>query len=223
MRPALPILAALALAFSTQFLGAGEIQQQPVLAQRIEAQAPARDAYVKDLPILGWTISSPKLADIPAPIRDVLGAADSTTYDEAYLAENLGTIIALQMNKTGPDFYVIGKETYESLYQPVALDEVAAKNTRLMDRLSMAPDVKALFDARDPALTGALKVVPVEMIPMSRIGYDTAEEVTIQAPWGTQTKPAGQDAFLVWDTGENQYYMVNQDQSGLPMSYIPAK
>ncbi|MDR2191383.1 MAG: hypothetical protein LBO62_00680, partial [Endomicrobium sp.] len=43
--------------------------------------------------------------------------------------------------------------------------------------------------------------------------------------WGEQTKPAGQDAYLTWDAGENMYYMVNADvnANGLPISYIEQK
>jgi hypothetical protein len=198
-----------------------EVQNQETLAGRVSAHSPAKEAYIKDRPILGWMLSGDSLQDIPGPIRDVLGSTDATKYDDAYVAANKGSIVALQMRKDGPDFYIIGKETFDSKYAVVALEEVAAKNSRLVERL--LPEVKTMYDAKTEGLVGALKTVPVDMIRVSAIGYPTDAPLTIQAPWGEQTKPEGQDAFLVWDTGQDQYYMVNQDENGLPISYIPAK
>lgn len=54
------------------------------------------------------------------------------------------------------------------------------------------------------------------------VGYPIHEEVVIEAPWGDQTKPAGQDAFLAFDSGKNQFYMINVDSQGLPIGYIKA-
>ncbi len=200
-----------------------DVQSQAELTARVEKHAPSKELYIKDRPILGWKITGNKLADLPEAISGPLGSVDSTSYDDAYIAKNVGSVVALQMSKTGPDFYVIGKETFTSKYEMVGLEEVAAKNTRLVKRLDMAPEVLALFEAKDAGLTGALKTVPVEMVRMSAIGYESSKEVTIQSPWGTQTKPAGQDGFLVFDSGENQYYMVNQGASGTPASYVAAK
>jgi len=199
------------------------VQSQAELAARVEKHAPTAERYIKDRPILGWKITGDKLADLPEAVRGPLGSVDSTSYDDAYIAKNVGSVVALQMSKTGPDFYVIGKETFDSKYEMVGLEEVAAKNARLMKRLEMAPEVLALFNAKDAGLTGALKTVPVEMVRMSAIGYAPADEITIQSPWGTQTKPADQNGFLVFDSSQDQYYMVNQDADGNPASYIPAK
>ncbi|WP_108817830.1 hypothetical protein [Pseudovibrio sp. Alg231-02] len=200
-----------------------DVQSQAELTARVEKHAPAKELYIKDRPILGWKIIGDTLADLPEAIRGPLGSVDSTSYDDAYIAKNVGSVVALQMSKTGPDFYVIGKETFTSKYEMVGLEDVAAKNTRLVKRLDMVPEVLALFNAKDAGLTGALKTVPVEMVRMSAIGYAPAAEVIIQSPWGTQTKPADQDGFLVFDSGENQYYMVNQGADGNPSSYVPAK
>ena len=61
------------------------------------------------------------------------------------------------------------------------------------------------------------------MISMAELGYDVAEKVTIESPWGKQDKPAGQDAYLVFDEGKDQYYMVNIDaETGYPIKYVPA-
>ncbi|WP_298855424.1 hypothetical protein [uncultured Ruegeria sp.] len=194
-----------------------------MLTSRVAEHSPQKEIYIKDRPILGWSLTSDSLEDIPAPIREALGSVDATGYDANYLAENKGSIVALQMRKDGTDFYIIGKETFDSKYELVALDEVAEKNRRLVERLSMAPEVQAMFNQRAAGLVGALKTTPVEMIRISGLGYDLNQELTIQAPWGTQTKPANEDAFLVWDSGENQYYMVNASADGNPSSYIPAQ
>jgi len=199
-----------------------QVQDQAELTARIGASAPAKEAFIKDQPILGWTIASDVFDDIPAAIRDHLGSVDQTGYTAEYLAENAGSIVALQMTGDGPDFYIIGKPTFLEKYSVVGVDDVIAKNAKLMQRLAGLPDVMSLVDARAPSIVGALKSTPVEMVRMSTIGYDMQSEVTILAPWGEQTKPAGQEAFLVFDEGEKQYYMVNQGEDGNPLSYVPS-
>ncbi|NVO58458.1 hypothetical protein HW561_21995 [Rhodobacteraceae bacterium B1Z28] len=198
-------------------------QNQQMLTLRVTEHSPQMEIYIKDRPILGWRLTSDSLEDIPAPIREALGSVDATGYDAEYLAKNKGSIVALQMRKDGTDFYIIGKETFDSKYELVALDEVAEKNSRLVERLDMAPEVQKMFNQRTTGLVGALKTTPVEMIRVSGLGYDLGKELTIQAPWGTQTKPAKADAFLVWDSGENQYYMVNAGSDGNPSGYIPGR
>lgn len=201
----------------------GGVQTQAMIAERVTQKNPEATRYIKDRPILGWQLTSDRFDDIPAAIRDNLGSVDSTSYDKAYLARNVGSIIALQFHKDGPDFYIIGKDTFDESYQLVSLDDVAAKNERLIERLDLAPAVQTMFQDRAPGLVGALKTTPVEMLRLSDLGYATSVAVTIQSPWGEQTKPQGADAFLVWDNDKNQYYMVNADAAGLPLSYVPAK
>ncbi len=202
---------------------AGDVQTQAMIAERVAQHSPTAEAYIKDRPILGWQLTSDRFDDIPVAIRDNLGTVDATGYDQAYLTENAGSIIALQFSKDGPDFYIIGKDTFDDAYELVPLDDVAAKNARLIERLDLAPEVKAMFQDQAPGLVGALKTTPVEMLRLSDLGYVTDDALTIQAPWGEQTKPEGADAFLVWDKGEGQYYMVNADADGLPSSYVPVK
>ena len=101
-----------------------------------------------------------------------------------------------------------------------SVESVAEKNPKLIARLEMVPDVLALVDGKSPALVGALKSTPVEMIRFSDIGLQMSEEITIQSPWGEQTKPADQEGFLVWDTSQDMYYMVNQGENGHPLGYI---
>ena len=198
------------------------VRTQAELQQRISERSPVMQAFVKDLPILGWTLSSDQIEDLPKAIRDELGSVDQTGYTSEYLAKNLGSIVALQMTGSGPDFYIIGKDVFDTKYEVVPVDEVIAKNAKLMGRLENVPDVMELLEARDASLVGALKSVPVDMIRFSDIGYGIEEAITIQAPWGEQTKPSGREGFLVFDTTEDQYYLVNQGEDGNPLSYIPA-
>ncbi|MDA7966157.1 hypothetical protein [Ruegeria sp.] len=216
-------LIALALSLAPAQAQDTAVQTQAMLAERVNQNNPVAEAYIKDRPILGWQLTSDQFDDIPEAIRENLGSVDATGYDQAYLTKNAGSIIALQFRKDGPDFYIIGKETFDNKYKLVPLDDVAAKNTRLIERLDLAPAVKAMYEDQAPGMVGALKTTPVEMLRVSDLGYATADTLTIQAPWGEQTKPEGADAFLVWDTGENQYYMVNADADGLPSSYVPVK
>ena len=198
------------------------VRSQAELQQRISDASPMMQAFVKDRPILGWTLSSDQIEDLPEAIRDNLGSVDQTGYTSEYLAKQLGSIVALQMTGSGPDFYIIGKDVFDSKYEVVPVEQVIAKNAKLIGRLENVPEVMELLEARDASLVGALKTVPVDMIRFSDIGYGIEEEITIQAPWGEQTKPSGQEGFLIFDTSEDQYYMVNQDEDGNPMNYIPA-
>lgn len=203
-------------------VGADEVQSQQQISERVAAAKPSERAYVKDQPILGWRLEGATLADLPGFVRENLGSMDATGYDDAYVARNRGSIVALQMTGEGPDFYIIGKSTYDDSYRQVPLDEVEAKNPKLVERLAMLPELLASFREQDSNLVGALKTEPVRMIRTSDIGYDISETVTIAAPWGPQTKPAGQDAFLVHDATKDEYYMINADADGSPIGYVPA-
>lgn len=152
-----------------------------------------------------------------------LGDVDHTKYTQEYLAENIGSVVALQMNSEDPDFYIIGKSVFDTKYEIVDVENVISKNAKLVGRLGNVPEVLELLEQRDASLVGALKSVPVEMITFSDIGYETVDQVIIQSPWGEQTKPANQEGFLVFDSSENQYYMVNQGEDGNPIGYIPAR
>lgn len=175
--------------------------------------------FVKDLPILGYRITSSRFVDLPASIRSVLGAVDATKYTEEYLGQNIGSVIALQMNGDKPDFYVIGKDVFQSKYKEVELGEVSEKNSKLVSKLR-ATQAGSIVDSGDANLVALLKTVPVEMVRMSQLGYPIDREIVIESPWGEQTKPAGQDAFLTYDSGKNQYYMINVDGRGLPIGYV---
>lgn len=193
------------------------VQGQDILKARVGANAPPVHQFVKDAPILAYRISPDikSLDDLPEIIRGPLGKVDRTEYTPAYFEQNRGSVIALQMNGAEPDFYIIGKATYETKYVEVDVARVTAAKVKSLK--------EQLLSTRDPNLIGALKTTPVDMFRMSDISYPIDKEITIESPWGTQTKPAQQDAFLVWDSEKNQYYMVNSDAAGLPINYISAK
>ena len=199
------------------------VQSQAELQSRIDVNNPGKSGFVKDRPILGWSIKTDQFDDIPEAIRMHLGDVDQTKYTQEYLAENVGSIVALQMNGEAPDFYIIGKSVFDAKYEVVDVENVISKNAKLVGHLDNVPEVIELLEQRDASLVGALKSVPVEMITFSDIGYETVDQVIIQSPWGEQTKPANQEGFLVFDSSENQYYMVNQGEDGNPIGYIPAR
>lgn len=194
-------------------------QTTPQIGRRSDRIKPHVYRFVKDQPILGFQITSNRIEDLPTEIREALGATDQTTYTPEYLQENIGSIIALQMNGDKKDFHVVGKATFESKYKVVDLNEVLSKNSKLVAKLEQA-GMGPLLNSKIPQLVGALKVAPVEMYRMSHLGYPRNKSVTIESPWGEQTKPAGQDAFLTWDQSQNMYYMINTDPSGLPIGYV---
>lgn len=202
--------------------GRMKIQTQDDMKSRIAASNPGSYSFIKDAPILGYRISGSRFEDIPAEIRKHMGDVDKTKYTEEYLEANIGSIIALQMkDKTMPDFYIIGKDTFVKKYKIVSVKEFESKNAKLRGRLSNIEGMDGLINSGDYNIVGALKTVPVKMIKMSEIGYAIEDEVTIQSPWGEQTKPAGRNAYLVFNKGKNQYYMVNSEKTGNPINYTP--
>jgi hypothetical protein len=189
------------------------------LKQVVDEMKPPKHIFIKDQPILTWQITS-SFADIPAEIRAFLGSVDNTVYTEEYLEKNIGSAIALQISDK-PDFYIIGKATFDSKYTIVPFDDVLSKNGKYVGKLKSA-GLASLIDGRSSGLRVALKVAPVEMVKMSQLGLPVTDEIVIESPWGEQSKPAGRDAYLPFDASNNKYYMVNTGDDGLPLGYIPA-
>lgn len=195
------------------------IQTQEMMTDRVVRANPVKHSFIKDAPILGYRIVSGRWEDIPESIRTHLGSMDQTKYPPGYLEANIGSIIGLQMNGDQPDFYIVGKGTFEDQYRVVDVNEVRAKNGEVFGKLTAVQGVGDLISGNDPNLIGALKTTPVEMIKMSEIGYPVEEPVTIQPPsGGERTKPAGQDAYLVL-RGE-KYSMANINDRGNPIGYV---
>ncbi len=197
-------------------------QSQGELRTRIAERGPEVLKFVKEKPIVGWKLTTSRFEDIPKAIRDHLGSVDSTTYSQAYLQENKGTIIALQMEDEKPDFYIIKKAAYEAHYEEVDLTQTLRKQGAVAAWLQAQPQLAAKLSAESGAIVGARKTVIVEMMKLSGLGFAIDRPVTIQSPWGTQTKPAGQDAYLAVDAASGEYYLINQARSGHPLSYVPA-
>lgn len=213
------------MAAAAKAIGAPAVQTQETLASRIAIAQPSRERFVKDAPVLAYRITSAELDNLPEPIRTHLGEVDTTQYTdgvEGYLGQNIGSVIVLQMNGDQPDFYIVLKANFDSDYRSATVGDVRAKNAKVFGRVAKVEGMQALIDSGDSNVVGALKTVPVSMVRMSDIGYPVGGAVIIQSPWGQQTKPADNDAFLVWDKAEKQFYMVNADDSGLPIAYVPA-
>ncbi|MGZ3739646.1 MAG: hypothetical protein ACXVB9_09755 [Bdellovibrionota bacterium] len=63
---------------------------------------------------------------------------------------------------------------------------------------------------------------PVKMVKMSDLGYPKDKEVKIEsAHGGVQVKPAGSDAFLVFDKDKKGYAMVAAGADGNPFGHAP--
>lgn len=192
------------------------------LRDRIAERAPAVLKFVKEKPIVGWRLNSDRLEDIPKAIRERLGDADDTNYSQAYLVENRGTIIALQMDGETPDFYIIKKAAYETQYEEVDLVEALSEHAALAAWVKMHPQLAAEFSAGSRAIVGARKTGVVDMMKVSDLGFEIQKPLVIQSPWGEQSKPAGQEGYLALDAASGKYYLVNQSNSGHPLSYVPA-
>ena len=103
----------------------------------------------------------------------------------------------LQMNGAAPDFYPIPSTAFAN-YRRVDLPVVRAKNPKLIRGLETIEGLADLLNSGDARIIGGLKTKPVAMVKMSDLGYLISEAAEIDAPWGgTQTKPAGQDAYIV--------------------------
>lgn len=170
------------------------VKQTDLVAEVKQVDAVAK---VKDIkgetfskpPIVGFEIRpGDTLSNLPAEIKDHLGKIDKTKYTDEYFKSNEGSVIALQFKNDGsPDFYMIGKETYETKYVPSTMDEFAKQNP------AQHQGVLTLTSAKDSDRIRVIKK-PGEtvMVKMSEAGYPLDKEVKMQSPWGdTQTKPAG--------------------------------
>ncbi len=196
------------------------IQSKQRLIELASEKQPMQYRFIKDAPVLGYRIISNRFEDIPQAIVKHLGEVDQTKYTQDYLQQNIGSVFSLQMNGDKPDFYPIGRATFETKYRSVERVQVSQKNPKYLGKLNQ--HIPELLQGNDPNLIAVLKIVPVSMIRMSDLGYEINAKVVIESPWGQQTKPAGQDAYLVFDESKQQFYMVNSDANGLPLSYIHA-
>lgn len=195
-------------------------------------QSAKKNAYtfVKDVPSIGYKITTETNAEqFPDFLRNELGRKDQTSYPQGqYIASNQGSYINLQWDKSGSDFYIPDFKTIQDKYVEVSLEEAMKKNPKLVKNLRTIPALSTYLDHPSAIgkLFGILKVVPTPMSLMSELGFRVEDEITIQSPWGdTQMKPAGQDAYLVYESladNQAQVYMVNVDPTnGYPSSYIP--
>jgi len=202
-------------------LDAAMLETQPpeMINSRMEQYKPTENPYVKK-PIMGYPITSDKFEDIPIEIRKYLGMEDNkgkqVEYETKYLRDNVGGFILIQMKDGKPDFFVPPKNTLTN-YKQIGLAEVNAGNSELFGQLTQLKVMQL------PGLVGMKTTEVVDMVKMSDIGYNIADEVSISTPsWGNQTKPAGSDAYLRWSSALGQYTMVNSEKGGNPSNWIPA-
>jgi len=198
----------------------GTVVSQTDLSNFVSQVNPAlADEFVKDRPVAMWKITADNYQDIPEPIKTALGSVDQATYEvdgsfEKFMESRVGGAVVLQMNGDETDFYPISSDVFEGKYSVVEMDEVQTKNKNLYVGLQ-----EVLITLKSiPDIVGALKTIPVTMFRASDVGFSVDEGLEIEAPWGgTQTKPEGQDAYLVPDG--DSFYMVNIDESGMPIGY----
>lgn len=179
---------------------------------------PVKENFVKDSPFLAYQIKSDRIEDVPEEIRKILLASGKVNEVQAYLRENVGSAIALQVNNGKADFYIIGKEVFDSKYTAVPLDDVGQKNQAYLDDIKKK--IPSTLKKGSENLIAVLKTTPTEMVRMSDLGFPINKTVIIEAPWGSQVKPAGSDAYVTWDTAKKRYYMVVAGADGNPFNYV---
>jgi hypothetical protein len=174
--------------------------------------------FVKNVPIAVYPLNPFSLASIPSPILEGMGELDKATYPnkDAYLKANFGGAMALQVAHGKLDAYPIPPDQYSSNYKAVSLEEMQTKNPKNATALiGILGDLSTI-----PGVCGALKTVSTEMVLASDLGFPVKDLLKIEAPWGgDQTKDAGKEAYLVVCDAP---YLVNLDESGLPVAYIKA-
>ena len=184
--------------------GAAAARRQPLRFQK--------DAVVAGYPI---PANARGLADLPTPVRDLLGKVDRTKYTDAYIRQHRGDHVMVQFKKDGtPDLYVSsGSRSAYDVVSDAGAGAAGAATRRQAAGIGVEPGSLQLLRKRE--LT--------EMRPASELGLPVARERSIAAPWGgTQTKPAGADAYIVKNGDE--FYMVQADgRTGLPIGYRAAE
>ena len=86
----------------------------------------------------------------------------------------------------------------------------------------MTKKVQECFNNSDCEFYQLHKKQIVPMIEISSIGYPIENEAAIESGSLKQVKPAGNEAFLVWNSEKRSFYLVNADQNGFPINYMPA-
>jgi hypothetical protein len=174
--------------------------------------------FVKNVPIAVYPLNAESFKSMPSLILEEMGGLDKATYPnkDAYLKANFGGAMALQVAHGKLDAYPIPAHQYESNYNAVSLEEMQTKNPKNATALSaILGDLSTI-----PGVCGALKTVPTEMILASDLGFLVEDLLKIEAPWGgDQTKDAGKEAWIV---ACDEPYLINLDESGLPVAYIMA-
>jgi hypothetical protein len=178
----------------------------------------SKTSFVKNVPIAVYPLSASSLASMPSLILEEMGGLDKANYPnkDEYLRANFGGAMSLQVAHGKLDAYPIPPGQYASNYKAVPLEEMVSKNPKNAAALS-----EILGDLRSIAgVCGALKTVPTEMVLASDLGFPVGRLLKIEAPWGgDQTKDAGKEAYLV---ACEKPYLINLDESGLPVAYIKA-
>lgn len=167
--------------------------------------------FQKDAVVAGYPIPprARGLADLPPQLRELLGKVDKTKYTDAYIRQRRGDHVMVQFKKDGtPDLYMSrgSRTTYDLVEEAGPAGDAARRRAA-----EIGIDPGSLQMLRKRELT--------EMRPASELGMPLHRERTIAAPWGgTQTKPAGADAYVVKNGDE--FYLVQRDPAtGLPIGY----
>ncbi|WGL60046.1 hypothetical protein QEJ31_00315 [Pigmentibacter sp. JX0631] len=209
-------------AITDEQLAKGVISKESLVEQIAHSKHYSVHQFIKNLPIYAYKLTTGVESEIPEVILKNIGKIDNTQYSSDYFKKNIGSAVALQLRGSEFDFYVIDKDKFNNLYRQVSIPDVMEKNIKLTNFL-LHSKIGYIFSENNANLVGIIKLDPVNMIKMSEVGFSIKDEITIESPWEEQTKPAGIDAYLVYESDKKAYYMVNVEENGLPIGYIPNK
>jgi len=186
------------------------VQSQEEIKSRIDMYQPKRVLYIKK-PTLFFMITSYDRKDIPEVIRNHIGEKSRTKYSPEQLRKRIrpGNFVALQFDGLEKDFYLLTRDEFRKQgYQIISAEQFNASE-----------EIQTLLQDSKYQFISGKKKDSVPLIKMSDLGYSIEETIAIESPFGEQTKPSGQEAYLGYGAAPEQWYMVNEDQEGLPADY----
>lgn len=144
-----------------------------------------------------------KTSELTDEQKNQIGSVDRATYSKEYFEQN--PYVLIQAKKDGSiDMYNPSESVIQNNYREVNPSD------QILSALQSAGISKNIVNKF------VVKTVPTMMAKASSLGL---ENKTIEAPWGG-TQEAQKDSYIV--DGGTEAYVVNPDNSGLPIGYIKA-
>jgi hypothetical protein len=159
---------------------------------------------------------------VPAALRE-MGPVDGTTYTSDQLNRTYqgGGIIIQPDGRGRLEAYPVSRKDIDRSTR-LAPQDALKLNPKLLELIADYPELNELVHGGQ--VTGMAKSVRTPMIRLADLGYSTDIEVVLPGKGTGQRKPAGKDGYLGIGTNKEgvvYYWIVNCDQNGMPVNYLP--